>query len=529
LNLLCPACHTPLPADADAVVICSTCSAEVDVTRAGTISGRPRFVPEIDRTGTEVGGHRVEARLGGGGMGTVYRAATPDGTKVALKFLAPALADNPDVVARFAREIELLARLEHPAIVRVLGHGTQDGTPWFAMALVDGSDLRARIATGALPPAETAAVFGRLFAALAHAHERGVVHRDLKPANVLLGGAGAQLADFGIARLEAEMLTGPMTRLTETAAVLGTLPYMSPEQRRGGAIDRRSDLFSAGVMLYEAATGALPQGAFAPPSQVNRAYGRAFDRIVMQLLQADPARRPPSAAWVATALSAALAPRPRARAIAVSAAALALTLVGGAVGWRGMFRADGKTADKKSFEPVATAATATTTATTAPKPAPTPEKEPPPPADELAKSISPTRKDDKALPRGKTKTRLVLKAVSDVKKLRATAAKSAPPTARKAEAAPVEMKVFPTNAEPDAADLAALEKLGKGGKAAKPGPASKTKAKTKALSDVEFDQLDAEIKEAVPRTRTDPQAAARPAARSPDGGAGETPFPTKRK
>jgi serine/threonine-protein kinase len=86
------------------------------------------------------------------------------------------------------------------------------------------------------------------------------VHRDLKPANVLLGDDGARLADFGIARFEAEMLAGTMvTRLTETAAVLGTLPYMSPEQRRGGAIDRRSDLFSAGVMLYEAATGAVPQ------------------------------------------------------------------------------------------------------------------------------------------------------------------------------------------------------------------------------------------------------------------------------
>src|SRR5690349_21722848 len=180
LNLLCPACHTPLPADADAVVTCATCAAEVDVTRAGTISGRPRFVPEIDRTGTEVGGFRIESRLGGGGMGTVYRAAAIDGGgAVALQFLAPALADHPGVGARSAREIATLPRLEHPAIVRVLAHGTDGGTPWFAMALIEGSDLRARIATGALPPPETAAVFGRLFAALAHAHERGVVHRDL--------------------------------------------------------------------------------------------------------------------------------------------------------------------------------------------------------------------------------------------------------------------------------------------------------------------------------------------------------------
>jgi len=506
LNLLCPACHTPLPADANAVVICSTCSAEVDVTRAGTISGRPRFVPEIDRTGTEVGGHRVQARLGGGGMGTVYRAAAPDGAIVALKFLAPALADNPDVVARFAREIELLTRLEHPAIVRVLAHGTQDGTPWFAMALVEGSDLRARIATGALPPAETAAVFGRLFAALAHAHERGVVHRDLKPANLLLGRDGAQLADFGIARLEAEMLTGPMTRLTETAAVLGTLPYMSPEQRRGGAqpIDRRSDLFSAGVMLYEAATGSLPQGAFAPPSQVNAAYGRAFDRIVMQLLQADPARRPASAAVVATALSAALTPRrPRALAIAATAGALTLTLAGGTVGLRAWLRSDGKGADKKSLA---------TMAITAPKPAPAVETQAPSPAPELPKSIPPAAaEDDKARPRGKTKTRLVLKAVSDVKKVRSTAAKGTPPKPTKAEAAPT-LKQFPTKSGPDGVDLAELDKLGKGAKTAKPA------RKTKAMSDAEFDQLDAEIKEAVPRTRG-----------SPDGGTGDTPAAAKKR
>ena len=490
------------------MVICSTCSAEVDVTRAGTISGRPRFVPEIDRTGTEVGGHRIEARLGGGGMGTVYRAAAPDGTIVAIKFLAPSLADNPDVVARFAREIDLLTRLEHPAIVRVRAHGTQDGTPWFAMALVEGSDLRARIATGALPPAETAAVFGRLFTALAHAHQRGVVHRDLKPANVLLGGDGAQLADFGIARLEAEMLTGPMTRLTETAAVLGTLPYMSPEQRRGGAIDRRSDLFSAGVMLYEAATGTLPQGAFAPPSQVNSAYGRAFDRIVVQLLQADPARRPPSATWVATALSAALAPRrPRARAIALSAGALAVTLVGGTVGLRALSHGDGKGTDKRSIE---------TVATTAPKAAPTIEKQEPAPTPEIAKSFPTAVEDDAPRPRGKTKTRLVLKAVSDVKKLRTTAAKSARPLPKTAAAPP---------RTADAVDLAELDKLGKGAKGGKPG----RMAKTKALSDAEFDQLDAEIKEAVPRTRTEVPPPARPAARSPDGGAADAPLTTKRK
>jgi len=515
LNLLCPACHTPLPADADAVVTCSTCSAEVDVTRAGTISGRPRFVPEIDRSGTVVGGYRVEARLGGGGMGTVYRASAPDGAIVALKFLAPALADNPDVVARFAREIDLLARLEHPAIVRVLAHGTEDGTPWFAMALVEGSDLRTRIAAGPLPPAQTAAVFGRLFAALAHAHARGVVHRDLKPANVLLGAGGAQLADFGIARLEAEMLTGPMTRLTETAAVLGTLPYMSPEQRRGGAVDRRSDLFSAGVMLYEAATGVVPQGAFALPSEVNRAYGRAFDRIVMQLLQADPARRPAAAADVAMLLAAALRPRrPLARAIAVSTAALAVALLGGTVGLRAMFRGGEKGDAKTSAE---------TFATTAPKPTPKPiadtqaaDIQAAPPANEPAKSLPPSSAEEPPRPRTKSKTRLVLKAVSDVKKLRTTATKLPPPTTAAAE--PPETKTFPTKAALDGADIAELQKIGKAGNAGTKAKVGKKAGSLKAMTDAEFDQFDAEIKDAVP-ARTG----------APDGGAVETPRSTKRK
>jgi hypothetical protein len=422
LNLLCPACHTPLPADADAVVTCATCSAEVDVTRAGTISGRPRFVPEIDRTGSEVGGYRIESRLGGGGMGTVYRATAIDGgAPVALKFLAPALADNADVIARFAREIATLTRLQHPAIVRVLGHGTLDGTPWFAMALVEGSDLRARIAKGALAPAETAAVFGRLFDALAHAHERGVVHRDLKPANVLLGAEGAQLADFGIAHLEAELLTGPMvTRLTETAAVLGTLPYMSPEQRRGGAVDRRSDLFSAGVMLYEAATGVLPQGAFAPPSQISAAYNRAFDRIVMQLLQADPGRRPSAAAGVGVALAKALAPRRRRPlALAASGLALAMLVAGGGMAFRAAFRQPPRLA-KAAGAPVA-ATQADTPAVRAPgDPA---ALQPPAPGNELAKSTAaPT--DENERPRRKIRHKVVLNVVSNVKKLRAAASAS---------------------------------------------------------------------------------------------------------
>lgn len=333
MNLLCPACHTKLAAAAGPVVICPTCAAEIDLTRAGTAVGRPRYVPEPDRSGQAVAGYQLGARLGGGGMGTVYRATGADGRAVAVKFLSPALAGAPDLVARFAREVKLLTGLDHPAIVRVLGQGEHDGVPWFAMELVDGEDLRARLARGPLTRDEAAGIFERLLTALQHAHDRGIVHRDLKPANVLLASDGAKLADFGIARGAADG-AGDLpaaTRLTETAAVVGTLPYMSPEQRRGTAIDRRSDLFSVGVMLYEAITGSVPLGAFSAPSSLNHAFPRSVDRLVRALLAPDPGRRPASAGEAMRGLRAALRPPRRVRLLAAAGGISAVALAGALV------------------------------------------------------------------------------------------------------------------------------------------------------------------------------------------------------
>jgi serine/threonine protein kinase len=479
LNLLCPACHTPLPAGAAQVVTCATCDAEVDVARAGTLAGRPRFVPEIDRTGTTVGGYRIEARLGGGGMGTVYRATDATGERAAVKFLSTTLASNPDVVARFAREIEVLTRLEHPAIVRVREHGTDDGIPWFAMALVDGTDLRARLAAGALPPAEAAAVFERLFAALAHAHARGVVHRDLKPANVLLAPDGARLADFEIARFEAELAASArVTRLTETAAVIGTLPYMSPEQRRGGAVDRRSDLFSAGVMLYEAATGSLPQGAFAPPSEINGAYGKAFDRLVMQLLQAEPARRPASADEAGALLRGALAPRGRRPlAVGATAAALGALLVGGGLGGRALLRGPAWVGDKAqaAAPPVAPAKVA---APIAPTTAPTAPTAPSTAKKAVAEPVPAVPKTKSLL--NKWKRKVVLEALQN-------AAKTPPPEMTQAKLA-----TFP-DAQPGEVDKkAGVPRVGADTKAGKPRP-------KKALpDDVDFSEVEEGVKDGVP-------------------------------
>src|SRR6185369_8483595 len=197
--------------------------------------------------------------------------------------------------------------LSHPGIVRVLADGqSDDGVPWFAMELLAGSDLGARIKRGRLAAAEIAALFPPLLDALAHAHRANLVHRDLKPANVLLDTRGApHLADFGIARPVGETA---LTRLTETSAVLGTLAYMAPEQRAGADVDARADLFSVGVMLYEAVTGRVPLGAFPPASRAARGFSRAFDRVVERLLAPDPDGRFASAEDARRALIAALRP-----------------------------------------------------------------------------------------------------------------------------------------------------------------------------------------------------------------------------
>lgn len=207
--------------------------------------------------GSIVSGYRIEAVIGRGGMGVVYRATQLELDRiVALKVIAPDLARDVGFRERFNRESRIAASLEHPHVVPVYEAGEHEGLLFIAMRYVDGTDLRALIAGRPLEPARAAAIVAQVASALDAAHARGLVHRDIKPANVLLSGAGhehAYLADFGLTKL-AESDSG----LTVTGTLVGSIDYLSPEQIEHGTADARSDVYGLGCVLYEALTGSVP-------------------------------------------------------------------------------------------------------------------------------------------------------------------------------------------------------------------------------------------------------------------------------
>lgn len=211
----------------------------------------------IDRT---LGNYRIEEKLGEGGMGVVYRAKdTKLGRHVALKVLPEALAGDADRMVRFEREARVLASLNHSNIAMLFGVEESNGVRALAMELVDGSTLAERIRRGPIPMAEALTIAGQICEALDYAHQCGIIHRDLKPANVKITPDGrVKLLDFGVAVIrpvggvEATTVT---SGLTDTGTVAGTFAYMSPEQARGQQLDKRSDIWSFGCVLYEMLTG----------------------------------------------------------------------------------------------------------------------------------------------------------------------------------------------------------------------------------------------------------------------------------
>jgi serine/threonine protein kinase len=268
---------------------------------------------------------RLVRPLGQGGMGSVWIADhLALRTQVVVKFMAAELASNPANAERFSREASAASQVKSQHVVQMLDHGvTSDGHPFIVMELLEGHDLAHHIKhRGALPPPEVILVVSHVSKALARAHERGIVHRDIKPENIFLCDAGGgemfvKLLDFGIAK--AQLDSGMST--TKTGAVMGTPFYMSPEQLMGAKhIDHRTDLWSLGVVAYEALTGARPfeggtVGALAvdihsspvpKPSARNPSLGPLVDDWFAKACARDPQARFGSARELAAGFEAAL-------------------------------------------------------------------------------------------------------------------------------------------------------------------------------------------------------------------------------
>ncbi|MBL6633761.1 MAG: serine/threonine protein kinase [Thermoleophilia bacterium] len=262
------------------------------------------------------GRYRLERPIGSGGMATVWRAVDQDtGQAVAVKLMHPRVQDDPDLLARFRREADVVTRLDHPCIVRLLDQdaGADDG-PYIVFELVEGTTLKALIRQrGHLPPAEAASIASQVARGLELAHRSGIVHRDIKSHNVLVTDGGvAMLTDFGIARL----LDGMQDGLTRTGTVLGTSDYLAPEQARGLAVDGRTDVYALGIVLYESLTGELPFPADTPmavalrqvrdpmpdPRAVRPEVPAYLAAIVLRACEKDPDARFASALDMADAL-----------------------------------------------------------------------------------------------------------------------------------------------------------------------------------------------------------------------------------
>jgi len=242
--------------------------------------------------------YEIVRLLGKGGMGEVYLARDLElGREVALKLVAPHLAADPAMLARFRREIQLSSLVTHPNVLRVYDLGESGGLRFLTMQYIEGRSLATLLAEERPLPLERAtALFRQVCDGLAAAHDKGVLHRDLKPQNVMVDASGrAYVMDFGLATSDA------VSTMTQTGMVVGTPHYMSPEQVMGEPLDARSDLFSAGVMLYEMLTGALPfqgdtvfgimmrrtRGPPSPARQINPAIPAHLAGIVDRCLAID--------------------------------------------------------------------------------------------------------------------------------------------------------------------------------------------------------------------------------------------------
>jgi len=281
------------------------------------VHGQTHSSFEFDPAKTPVfaGRYRVEELLGKGGMGDVYRVHdTESGRDLALKVLRREASADKARLERFRREISVLTRLRHPAILSIFDHGVEGSDLFFVCEIVRGRDLRMELRSkGPLPIAEAAALAAVVADALAAAHAEGVVHRDVKPANIMVAEDGSiRLVDFGLARPEGL----DVERVTQTGQFVGTPVYMAPEQFDARTVDARADVYSLGVVMFEMLTGHVPFNASsvmsmamkhlkdpAPaPSTLRPNLPPWVDRLVLKCLEKEPSRRFASASLLADEL-----------------------------------------------------------------------------------------------------------------------------------------------------------------------------------------------------------------------------------
>jgi len=297
--------------------------------------------------------YRIEALLGRGGMGAVYKAYDKDLDRmVALKLVRPELTNEIQVMQRFKQELLLASRVSHKNVLRIHDLGDVNGLKFISMAYIDGEDLHHLLeAHGRMPADEAADIAQQLCSALEAAHGEGVIHRDLKPQNILIDHSGnAYISDFGLAK----SLEASAAMMTRTGALLGTPRYMSPEQVEGKSADHRSDLYALGLIMYEMVTGDLPftgESVYQvmyqrlredpkDPKLINPEVPNYLSRVILRCLERDPERRYQSAHEIIQDLNAprtpatffrlpSFMPRRRTRrwVLAVGAALLGLALV----------------------------------------------------------------------------------------------------------------------------------------------------------------------------------------------------------
>lgn len=366
---MCPACGTATPVDLDHTEVVDRDVLNDRTPVIGSQSWLKPFTPSdaiayesaVLRAGSVLGGrYEILQILGEGGMGSVYKAHDTEVDRiVALKVIRPELAGSLDILRRFRQELVLARQITNRNVVRIYDLGVADGVRFISMEYIEGQELGDILRTrGKLPPKEAAGIMLQVCRGLSAAHAEGVVHRDLKPQNVMIDKQGrAAVMDFGIAHstdmvamaTATEAADEPASHLTRVGSLLGTPRYMSPEQARAQTVDRRSDLFTVGLMLYELTMGKLPPAPdtmrellldrqtnqIRPPVEIDPQIPKALSDIISRCLKLDPAARYQSADEIVRDLEIWLGIRKRHQANwkALSGMAALILLLVGALAW----------------------------------------------------------------------------------------------------------------------------------------------------------------------------------------------------